>query len=121
MLDKYFNYFYFLMTYAYNIKRKSKKKNLHIYRFEKVILIALNDYENRRCLIFFFEKRTKLIHRVAYHGYYVRELRRKLVRQIDKINQSDDFFKEEFMKRRSYNYRQERSLKNLRRKQYNSK
>lgn len=111
MLDKYFNYFHFLMRFAYYLKIRAKKKGMLIYRFEKIILVCINDFDNRRVIIFFYHKEKKILHRTFFHGYYVRQLRLRLVKLVEKIQTDENFFEQEFIKRRSYSYKQDRSYK----------
>lgn len=99
------------MGYSYGLVRKSKKKGLQIYRYDGVIMIFLNDYPNRRLLVFFYKCSTKQIYRVSFHGYFVRILRRKLTSFVKGIQEDENFFNEKIMSRRSYSYKRERAFK----------
>jgi len=85
MLDKYWKYLYYILGYCYNIERKSKKKGLFILKFKGVKVVLLNDYANRRCLIWYYKESTKQLFRIAYHGYFVRILRMKIVAMVKGI------------------------------------
>lgn len=111
MLEKYFSYLYYLMGYSYNLIRKSKKKGLQVYRYEGYVVCFLNDYPNRRLLVFFYKKSTKQLYRVALHGYYVREIRRKITHFVKCLQEDENFFNEKIMSRRSYSYKRERAYK----------
>ena len=99
------------MGYSYGLVRKSKKKELQIYRYDGVIMIFLNDYSNRRLLAFFYKCSTKQIYRVAFHGYYVRSIRRKLTFFVKQIQEDENKKKKKIMSRRSYSYKRERAYK----------
>jgi len=107
MLEKYYAYLYYVMGYSYGLIRKSKKKGMQIYKFEGIKIIFLNDYNNRRLLVWFYLESSKQIFRVALHGYYVRKIRYKLVMMVKKIQEDESYFTDVIMKRRSFSYKQE--------------
>lgn len=112
MLEKYFKFFYFLMKYAYGIRTRSKKgSELNIFRFEGVKVALINDYDNRRVLVWYYKDSTKSIYRTAYHGYHARYLRYLIVNTVKKIQEKPEYFDEVLSKRRSYSFRKEVSYK----------
>jgi len=112
MLDKYFDYLFVIMKYSYSIKRRSKKKGMHIYKYDGVKVVALNDYKNRRLLLFFYKESTKQIFRIAFHFFHVRPIRRRIADFVKGIQEDENFFNEKIMSRRSYSYKRERAFKN---------
>jgi len=109
MLEVYYAFFHMLMKYSYNIKTRSKKKSLNIYKYEGVTVLTLNDYPNRRILVFFFKQSTKQLFRVSYHGYHARPMRKRIGDHVKKIQEDENYFTDVLMKRRSYSYKQERA------------
>ena len=107
MLEKYYLYLHIIMKWAYGLKTRSKKKGMYVYRFDGVITIFLNDYLNRRLLVFFFKQSTKQLWRVSFHGFYVRKIRFKVVSMVKKIQEDESYFTDVLMKRRSFSYKQE--------------
>lgn len=111
MLEKYYSYLFIIMKWSFNIKRRSKKKGMHIYKYEGVKILTLNDYPNRRLIVWYFKESTKQIYRVCYHGYHVRPLRKKITENAKAIMEDENFFNEKIMSRRSYSYKRERAFK----------
>lgn len=111
MLEKYWKYLYYVLGFCYDLKRKSKKKGLFILKFEGVKVVLVNDFQNRRTLIWYFKEETKQIFRVSYHFYYVRKLRLKIVTAVKGIQNDPDYFNNVIMSRRSYSYKRERAFK----------
>ena len=109
MLDKYFKFFHYAMGICFGLKARNRKGSLRIYRFEGVIACILNDYDNRRILIWYFKKSTRQIHRVSYHGYFAKPLRRKIAMLVKNIQEDDNFWNETMIKKRSYSYKQDKS------------
>jgi len=118
MLEKYYKYLYFLLGYTHRMIRRSKKKGMIILRFEGVIVCLLNDYENRRLLVFFYKTDIKQIYRTSFHGYYVRPIRKKIVNMVTKIQEDPNYWEDKLTKRRSYNYKQERAFKYIKTQQF---
>lgn len=85
---------------------------MHIYKFEGVKVVVVNDYQNRRVLLFYFKEATKQLYRVAMHGYYIRALRKKIVFAVEGIQSDENYFNEKIMSRRSYSWNRERAFKN---------
>lgn len=111
MLEKYYTYFYSVMKYSYGLKRRSKKKGMHIYKYEGVKVVTLNDYSNRRLLIWFYKESTKQLYRFSMHGFHVRPLRKRITEYVKGIQTDENFFNEKIMSRRSYSYKRERAFK----------
>lgn len=84
---------------------------MNIYKFEGVKVICINDYDNRRLLVWYFKESTKQLYRVAYHGYYIRALRKKIVFAVEGIQTDENYFNEKIMSRRSYSWKRERAFK----------
>lgn len=51
------------------------------------------------------------MYRIALHGYYVREIRRKITHFVKCLQEDENFFNEKIMSRRSYSYKRERAFK----------
>ena len=111
MLEVYYAFFHMLMKYSYNIKTRSKKKSLNVYKYEGVTVLTLNDYPNRRLLVFFFKVSTKELFRVSYHGYHARPMRKRIGDHVKRIQEEEGYF-EILKQRRSYSYRKERAYSN---------
>lgn len=99
------------MKWAFGLIRRSKKKSLLIFKFEGVKVVVINDYNNRRVLVFYYKESTKQLFRVAYHGYYLKMLRKKIVLAVEGIQNSEEYFDKVIKSRRSYSYKRERAFK----------
>jgi len=99
------------MGYSYNIIRKSKKKGMQIYKYAGVKVVFLNDYDNKRLLVFFYHEKTKKIHRLAMHFYYVRPIRKYITEVVRKIQEDDNYWEDVLVKRRSMSYKKEKAFK----------
>lgn len=111
MHEKYFNFFYYIMKNAFHLVRRSKKKGMHVYRFKEIIIVCLNDFDNRRVVTFFYHIEKKIIHRICWHGYFVRELRRKFVNIVNKIGKDPTYFEEYLIKKNYFSYKKEKTSK----------
>lgn len=107
MLDKYYRFLYYIMGYAFGLVRKSKKCGMHIYRFTGVRVIFLNDYENRRLIVWFFHESTRRLHRMTMHHYYVRITRKKIVDIVKKIQEDENYWDEVLVRKKSMSYKKE--------------
>lgn len=111
MEDKYYKYFHYIMIWSYGLKRRSKKKGLNIYQYDGVKVVTLNDFPNRRMLIWFYREDTKEIFRFSMHGFYVRPLRKRITEYVKGIQTDPTFWERVIKSRRSYSYKRERAFK----------
>lgn len=109
MLEKYFKYFTYLMQWSYFLESNWRKGDLHVYRYDVVKLAILNDYENRRVIVFIFHIEDRKIYRVAYHGYHAKYLRYKLMTLVAKVRENPTFWEDKLIKRRSYSFKSEQA------------
>ncbi len=108
MKEFFFILFWRYMSYTKGFVSKWRKGELRIFRYEDVKVASINDFENRRVLVWYYYEPTGRIMRVAYHGYYSRYLANKVAHTV-KLIQTDDNYREiRLFERRSYSYKAER-------------
>lgn len=86
-----------------------RKGEMRIFRYKDVKVAVLNDFPNRRVLVFYYSEETKRIYRVAYHGYYAKYLANRIVYTVRKIQTEDEYREHGLFERRSFSYRAEAS------------
>lgn len=107
MNDWFFTLFCIQIKWTKGFISKWRKKELRVFKYKDVKVVALNDFKNRRVLIWYYYIPTKRIMRVAYHGYYTRYLTRKIAYTVNLINIDDNYREIELFKRRSYSAKAE--------------
>lgn len=111
MKELYFIYFCRCMSYTKGFISKWRKGELRIFRYEDVKVAVLNDYDNRRVLVWYYYEPTGRIMKISYHGYYVKYLANKIAYTV-KLIQTDDNYREiKLFERRSYSYKAERKFR----------
>lgn len=112
MLEKYFVYFYTMMKYSKLSQHRRRKKAIQLYYMGDTVVVALNDYKNRRVLFWFYYKPTnKIIVRLAIHGYHARPLRKLIEKTITKINNDKHFREVGILQRRSYSWKKDAAFR----------
>ena len=107
LIDYFFAYFCNAMKWTRGFISRWRKGDLRLFRYENVKVAILNDYDNRRVLVWYFYEPTRKIMRVAYHGYHVRYLANKVAYTV-RLIQTDDKFREfTLFQKRSYSYKAE--------------
>ena len=113
MKEHFFLWFCNVTKWTKGFISKWRKGELRILRYKDVKVALLNDYENRRVLVWYFYEPTKRIMRVAYHGYYAKYLANRIAFTV-KLIQTDDNYREfKLFERRSFSFRAEARLKKL--------
>ena len=101
----FYELFWNVMKYTKGFISKWRKGELRIYRYQDVKVATLNDFENRRVLVWYFYQPTRKIIRIAYHGYFYRHLANKIAHTVKLIQDDDNYREFEIYKRRSYSYK----------------
>lgn len=95
------------VKYTKNFISKWRKKELRVFRYSNVKVVALNDYKNRRVLVWYYIEASKKIMRVAYHGYFAKHLARRIGFTVNLINTNDNYREYELFARRSFSQKAE--------------
>ena len=107
MNDYFFVLFWTQMKWTKGFISRWRKKELRVFKYKDVKVVALNDFKNRRVLIWYYYMPSKKIMRVAYHGYHTRHLSRKVAFTVNLINTDDKYREIDLFARRSYSYKAE--------------
>ena len=111
MKDWFFAILCNYIKYTKGFISKWRKGELRVVRFENVKACMLNDYPNRRVLVWYYYEPTKQLNRIAYHGYYAKYLANKVAHTARLINENDEFREVNIHKRGSYSFGSDRHRK----------
>ena len=111
MKEHFFTWFCNVMKWTKGFVSKWRKGELRLFRYENVKVAVLNDFTNRRVLVWYYHEPTEKIMRVAYHGYYAKYLANRIAYTVNLINTDDNYREFRLFERRSFSYRAEASFK----------
>ncbi len=113
MNDWFFMLFCSQMQWTKGFISKWRKKELRVFKYNDIKVVALNDFKNRRVLVWYFYMPTKRIMRVAYHGYHTRYLANKIAFTVKLMQTDVDYRELRLFERRSFSFKADVKRKNL--------
>lgn len=111
MQELFFAFFWSKVNYTKEFISKWRKGELRVIRYPNIKVAVLNDYDNRRVLVWYFYEPTRRMMRVAYHGFYARYLANRIAYTVKLINTDDKYREFGLFERRSFSYKAEARAK----------